>query len=67
MKTNKKKPKVKEYCHECQLDRGGKVPSFGHIGITVHAGKCATCKRDTMLVPSSDYDWPKIGRKAVWD
>ena len=54
------------YCHECQLARGAKAPD-GPMIVTVSAGTCAMCCKDTTLVPSCDYDWPKKGKKAIWD
>lgn len=56
------------FCHECQLERGGKIPEHGHVGITISMGTCSKClARDVGLVPSCDYDWPKKGVRAVWD
>lgn len=56
------------YCHDCQIERGGRVPKFGHMGITVTKGECRLCnKKDVTLIPNGDYDWPKEGIKAVWD
>lgn len=55
------------YCHECQLDRGARVPGDGIVG-TVSVGTCSKCLKTSIgLVPSSDYDWPKEGKKAIWD
>lgn len=56
------------FCHDCQLERGGVVPKHGHMGITISMGTCSRCLAiDTGLVPSSDYDWPAEGKKAIWD
>lgn len=70
----KKKPKKKalkpedwHYCHACQLKRGGVPPKRGMNGITVMGGKCSGCGLYSTLIPSSDYDWPKKGKKAAWD
>lgn len=67
----KKKTQTEEswhYCHECQIERGGKVPKNGHQGITVMFGKCLKCGLDGMcLIPNADYDWPKSGKKAWFD
>lgn len=55
-------------CHDCQIAAGARVPAGGHRGITVSLGTCASClKLDATLVPSSDYHWPKEGRRAVFD
>lgn len=60
MKKEKASKKLKEYCHACQIKRGGKVPRGGHDGITVYGGVCDGCNEPGTLVPSCDYDWPKI-------
>lgn len=56
-----------EYCHDCQLKRGGKPPKWNPqmTGNTVHMGFCEGCKTDTWISPSCDYDWPN--NKAIWD
>lgn len=64
---NKCSAQFKGHCHACQVKRGGKVPKWGHAGITVTRGKCAGCGKVKTLVPESDYDWPRSGRKAVFD
>lgn len=74
MKPKKKSPQRKakkrldEYCHACQLKRGAQVPKGNpnFIGITMHAGDCESCGKETGIVPSCDYDWPD-GRKAILD
>lgn len=56
------------HCHECQLERGAEVPSYGHRGITITIGICSKCLAQNVgLVPSSDYNWPKEGKTAIWD
>jgi hypothetical protein len=61
----KKAPK--RFCHGCQLKRGG-VPPKGHGAITCSTGTCSKCKnKNVTLVPTCDYDWPKTGKKAVFD
>lgn len=61
-KTKSKKPKEGgdwHYCNDCQLKRGGKVPKFGHRGITVMMGECTICgDKEATLVPNADYIWP---------
>lgn len=55
-------------CHECQIKAGAVVPKGDHRGITVQMGTCGAClKADATLVPSCDYNWPKEGRKAIFD
>lgn len=55
-------------CHECQLKAGAVVPIRGHYGITVTLGFCGGCLTDNKtLVPGSDYHWPKLKRKAIFD
>lgn len=51
------------YCHECQIKRGGKVPKWGHNGITVTKGKCGICCEEKTLIPNNDYNWPG---KSAW-
>lgn len=63
----KQKPyKPKQYCHECQVKRGG-IPV--EYPVTCSAGKCDLCKtKDSTIVPDCDYNWPtKKGIKAIWD
>ena len=65
-KDNKRKSW--HYCHDCQIKAGGRVPKWGHMGITVVVGDCDGCgKKDATLVPNTDYDWPKEGVGAIWD
>lgn len=56
----------REFCHECQLAMGGKVPDSSSA-VTVYAGQCDRCGKMSTIVPSSDYDWPKQGKRHVWD
>lgn len=68
MKEMKKKKRIGDgYCHECQLKRGAEIPRGGLLGVTVTDGICGSCNQKASLVPSSDYNWPKKGLKAVWD
>lgn len=56
------------YCHDCQLKRGAVEPKHGLEGVTCTLGTCSGCgEKGSSLVPDCDYDWPKEGRKAVWD
>jgi len=59
----------KGYCHDCQIKRGAVPPKWNPEmrGITVAEGICKDCKEKTGIVPSSDYDWPKEKKKAIWD
>lgn len=63
-----KKQKGDGWCHDCQLKRGGVVSKmYENGGNTVCEGICNECGERTTIVPSCDYDWPKYGKKAVWD
>ena len=64
MVTHLRQPKG--HCHECQLSRGAKLPR-GDNAITCSLGNCGKCKKQTYLVPDCDYNWPKLGKKAIWD
>ena len=56
------------FCDSCQLERGARVPKGGHGAITVTLGTCSGCLRIGVgLVPNCDYDWPKEGKKAIFD
>lgn len=55
------------YCEFCQIIRGAKIPKGGQDGMTVMGGICSMCKKYGTLVPNTDYDWPKRGRKAIFD
>lgn len=55
------------FCHDCQVKRGGVVPAHGHRGITIALDICSQCLKNEGCVPTCDYDWPKEGRKAIWD
>ena len=63
----KKKIEDYAYCHPCQIRRGAKTPRGGLIGITTTWGECSLCKQTTQLIPTVDYHWPKLGKRAVWD
>jgi hypothetical protein len=54
------------FCHKCQLKRGGVAPK-GMGCVTATLGICSECGEDTSLIPSCDYNWPKLGKKAIWD
>lgn len=55
-------------CHECQLAAGAEVPKGDLRGVTMTQGVCSGClKVDASLVPSCDYNWPKEGRRAIFD
>lgn len=55
-------------CHQCQLKLGAEVPKGGLVGVTVTTGVCAHClKLNASLVPDCDYNWPKKGRRAIFD
>lgn len=51
-------------CAKCAEERGG-VPVPWPV--TVMSGKCPYCGTKATLIPTCDFNWPKIGRKAVWD
>lgn len=57
----------REGCHACILKLGGRVPKDGQRAITVHGGVCAYCSKTGTIIPFIDYDWPKIGLRAVFD
>lgn len=62
----KKKYGAWHYCHPCQIKRGGVMPK-GVSSITATHGQCSMCGKMQSLIPNDDYDWPKKGKKAVWD
>lgn len=62
------KRKHYESCEPCALKMGAREPKHGLDGITVSMGRCPYCLlKNVTLIPHCDYDWPKEGRKAVWD
>lgn len=55
-------------CNECQLKAGAEMPKGALMGVTCTMGVCSGClKVGASLVPSSDYNWPKEGRRAIFD
>lgn len=57
-------------CSKCVKKKGGVYPK-GNCSTGV-IGKCGYCKGRNheayeVLIPVSDYDWPKKGIKHVWD
>jgi hypothetical protein len=54
-------------CHECNLEAGAGVPRGGMMGITVWSDVCGGCRKQKTVIPASDYNWPKQGRKAIFD
>lgn len=55
-------------CYACQLKEGAVEPKGGLRGITVTSGICSVCLvPNSTLIPSSDFHWPKLGKKAVFD
>jgi hypothetical protein len=66
LSSMKKREDTWNACHECSVKLGGKLPPK-FIG-TVMTGRCEYCKKKSKtLIPHCDYDWPKEGRKAMWD
>jgi hypothetical protein len=37
------------------------------MGITVWSDVCGGCRKQKTVIPASDYNWPKQGRKAIFD
>ena len=61
------KKKHYESCRDCALKLGATVPKDRMV-CTVSAGKCPYCKeKNVTLIPHCDYDWPKEGKKAIFD
>lgn len=60
----KKKKEKEEFCHKCQLERGGKMPKWNNV-VTMSEGICSRCKLKTTLVPNDDYDWSN--KKVIFD
>ena len=53
-------------CMTCALKRGAHVPKDSCC--TVTSGTCKYCKkRNRVLSPIRDYDWPKYRVKAIFD
>lgn len=54
-------------CLACNLKMGAIIPK-GERAITAGPGTCPYCKRrDVMLIPHRDYDWPSRGEIAWFD
>ena len=50
-------PEDYEYCHECQLKRGGKLKFSGTKEVTLDV--CEMCRKEKPLIPNDDYDYER--------
>lgn len=56
------------HCQECQIARGAVLPRGGLFGVTIMRGVCVGClKLNSALIPDCDFNWPKEGKKAIFD
>jgi hypothetical protein len=51
-------------CLTCAEKKGGIPPSWP---VTCMGGPCPYCGTPGTLIPISDFAWPKLSRKALWD
>lgn len=58
-------------CHPCAMKRGGHMPGTSAFVVTMTTGVCDYCVEEASkpktLIPISDFNWPKLGKKAIWD
>jgi len=66
LNTPKKDPLPHYYiCHPCAKEKGAAMDEGG--AITVHKGICPYCAAHAYIGPVTDYNWPHLKRKAVFD
>lgn len=57
----------KDMCYTCSIAHGARPPKGGDMIVTVTQDKCPVCKEETSIFPQSDFNWPKQGRRAIFD
>jgi hypothetical protein len=65
------KKKIKEdpfpyyfICDDCAKLNGGVPVSWA---VTCHMGTCEYCNKEKTLCAVTDFNYPKLGKKAIWD
>ena len=51
-------------CWECASALGGVAPDYP---VTCSEGKCDHCHEIKFCPAISDFDWPRLDRKRIWD
>lgn len=68
-KKNKKSDKnpLPHYyiCSDCAIAKGAYLD--GLVVATCHEDTCKYCNEVNILMATTDYCWPKLGRRAIFD